>query len=73
MVLLSLVLINSAIFYLSHKEFLSYRIFTIVEGICFGYYLYFIIENQTAKKILMGLGVIFLDFLLLFDLKKLQF
>jgi len=60
---------SQVIFLLTKKEFLSYRIFTIVEGICLGYYLYLIITNIIAKKILGVLGIIFLVFAL-FDLKN---
>ena len=67
--ILSFVFISRAIYILTNREFLSYRIFTIVEGICFGYFLYLIIQNLTAKKILITLGVVFMVFAL-FDLKK---
>lgn len=67
--LLQILLIYSLIKHLTGKEFLSYRIFTIVEGLSFGYYLTLIIQNSSAKKILISLGVIFLAFAL-FDLKN---
>ena len=67
--ILGVFLIHQAIFKLSGKEFLSYRIFTIIEGISFGYFLFQIIINQAAKKILVGLGAVFLVFAL-FDLKN---
>ena len=66
---MSIFVIHALILRITGKEFLSYRIFTIFEGVCFGYFLYFIIQNNTAKKILTGLGVIFLV-LALFDLKN---
>jgi len=55
--------------YLSGKEYLSYRIFTIIEGICLGFYLHSIILNKLAKRILKGLAAVFLVFAL-FDLKN---
>jgi len=53
------------------KRFFGNRIFTLTEGICFGYYLLSIIQTKIAKKILVGLGVLFLA-LALFDLKNSQ-
>jgi hypothetical protein len=64
-------LINSLFFKLTGKKFFGYRIFTAIEGVCFGYYFYFIIQYKIAKKILIVLGVVFLA-LALFDLKNSQ-
>lgn len=62
-------ILNQVIFSLTKKEFLSYRLFTIGEGLCFGYFLYQIIKNANAKKLLIVSGAIFLLFAF-FDLKN---
>lgn len=61
--------VNAIIYKLTGKKYFGYRIFTTGEGIFFGYYLYNIIQNSNAKKILIVLGVVFLGFAI-FDFKN---
>ena len=67
--LINVFLINNLIHKLFNKEFLAFRIYTIIECLFFSFYLYLIIQNNTSRKILI---VSTLSFLLysLFDLLR---
>lgn len=65
----SLFILNYIIQKISHKEFLSYRIITIVEGLCFMGYLYLIISSNLAKKLLLAAAFIFFAYSI-YDMTK---
>jgi hypothetical protein len=67
--LLSAIFLNIAIQSVSHKEFLSYRIYTIVEGLSFMWIFHLILKNVVAKKTLIVLAIIFLG-VSIFDLSQ---
>jgi hypothetical protein len=58
--LLSFLVLNSAIQNVSNKEFLSYRIYTAIECLCFLTFFHFILLNPKAKKALLGFTVLFI-------------
>lgn len=66
---LSTVVINQLILKASNNTFLSFRIFTLIEGILLVAYLYSILAGKTAKKLLLLFASIFL-LTVLFDLFK---
>jgi len=48
------------LFNFSGKEYLSYRIYTLVEGLCFMSIFGIIIQNKLAKKVLYTLATLFI-------------
>jgi hypothetical protein len=57
---LSTIFLNLFIFSISGKEYLSYRIFTLVEGLCFMSIFWLIVQNAFAKKALVLLAFLFI-------------
>lgn len=67
--LLSLLILNAAIQSFSNKEFLSYRIYTVIECLCFIGFFHYVILSSKAKKVLYVLAALFLVFSI-FDLTQ---
>lgn len=56
----SILFLNDLIFFIFNKEFLSYRLYTIVEGLFFSLFLFHAIRNKIAKNWLLGLILAFI-------------
>ena len=64
---LSILILGALVVKISGKNYLSLRLFTIVEGVLLIYYLYLILQNIFAKRALIASGLLFLGFAV-FDL-----
>lgn len=56
----SILFLNTLFFAIFKREFLSYRLYTIIEGLFFSLFFYHVIKNALAKKVLLGLIFLFI-------------